>query len=223
MNSEGIALRPETRDLFMKAIEGLKAAGATVVFDQSLLPGSFLQLVHSVNTQPYVGEGTEAFLRDFGPAAYHSSSEYAQAAGSPLPPFVRGAGGGAAQRLIENDPAANDTLWQPQKSAVAAYDETLNRFQLDGFVYPALQMPPNDEVQLALEGRRSGGPHSHTGWVNPLGVPAVVVPGGFYPSGLPFGMELSTRRWKDGDLLGWAFAYEQATKHRKPPVLRSSV
>jgi hypothetical protein len=24
---------------------------------------------------------------------------------------------------------------------------------------------------------------------------------------------------KDGDLLGWAFAYEQTTKHRKPPEL----
>jgi len=55
--------------------------------------------------------------------------------------------------------------------------------------------------------------------VNPIGVPAVVVPGGFYASGLPFGLELSGRPWKDGDLLGWAFAYEQATKHRKPPVL----
>jgi Asp-tRNA(Asn)/Glu-tRNA(Gln) amidotransferase A subunit family amidase len=56
--------------------------------------------------------------------------------------------------------------------------------------------------------------------VNPIGVPAVVVPGGFYQSGLPFGIEFSARRWKDGDLLGWAYAYEQATKFRKPPVLK---
>ncbi|MEI9975435.1 MAG: hypothetical protein WDO73_27235 [Ignavibacteriota bacterium] len=48
---------------------------------------------------------------------------------------------------------------------------------------------------------------------------AVVVVGGFYASGLPFGMELSARPWRDGDLLGWAFAYEQATHHRHPPVL----
>lgn len=63
----------------------------------------------------------------------------------------------------------------------------------------------------------SGGPHSDTGWVNMIGVPAVVVPGGFYPSGLPVGN--LGRRWKDGDLLGWAYAYEQATHHRRPPVL----
>ena len=68
-------------------------------------------------------------------------------------------------------------------------------------------------------GQLSGGPHSATGWVNRIGVPAVVVSGGFYSSGLPFGLELSAARWKDGDLLGFAFAYEQATNHRHPPVL----
>ena len=90
------------------------------------------------------------------------------------------------------------------------------RFHLDGLVYPSAQMPPNDET---IPGQVSSGPHSETGWVNRIGVPAIVVPGGFYPTGLPFGLEFSARPWKDGDLLGWAFAYEQATKHRKPPVL----
>ena len=55
-----------------------------------------------------------------------------------------------------------------------------------------------------------------------IGVPAVVVPGGFYPSGLPFGLEISARAWKDGDLIGWAYAYEQATnwvESRRPPLL----
>jgi Asp-tRNA(Asn)/Glu-tRNA(Gln) amidotransferase A subunit family amidase len=85
-------------------------------------------------------------------------------------------------------------------------------------VYPAAQMPPPDET-MPQDGKLSEGPHSDTGWVNMIGVPAVVVPGGFYPSGFPFGLELSARPWKDGDLLGWAYAYEQATRHRRPPVL----
>ena len=72
---------------------------------------------------------------------------------------------------------------------------------------------------MPQDGKISEGPHSATGWVNMIGVPAVVVPGGFYPSGLPFGLEISARPWKDGDLLGWAYAYEQATQHRRPPVL----
>jgi len=97
--------------------------------------------------------------------------------------------------------------------------DRFDRFHLDGLVYPAIQMPPFDEVAMAADGRRSAGPHSNTGWVNRIGVPAVSLPGGFYANGLPFGLEISTKRWKDGDLLGYAFAYEQATHHRHPPVL----
>jgi Asp-tRNA(Asn)/Glu-tRNA(Gln) amidotransferase A subunit family amidase len=89
---------------------------------------------------------------------------------------------------------------------------------LDGYVYPATQMPPPDET-MPQDGVLSTGPHSVTGWVNMIGVPAVVVPAGFYTSGLPFGLEISARRWKDGDLLGWAYAFEQATHLRWPPVL----
>lgn len=106
----------------------------------------------------------------------------------------------------------------PRRKALAAYNEALDRLHLDGLVYPAIQMPPPDET-MPQDGALSEGPHSDTGWVNMLGVPAIVVPGGFYPDGLPFGLEFSARPWKDGDLLGWAYAYEQATKSRRPPVL----
>ncbi|MEP6495317.1 MAG: amidase [bacterium] len=220
-----LPLEPEARELFMKAVDGLRRAGATVVFDDAILPETFLDLVRAIHTQPYTAEGVDSFLRDFGPAEYHTPMEYAQAVGSPFPAFLRGAGGGTqanAQRLIEDDPAADATFWQPQRTALAAYEDALKRFQLDGLVYPGAQMPPNDELLPLREGRRSGGPHSETGWTNPIGVPAIAVPGGFYASGLPFGVELSARRWKDGDLIGWAFSYEQATKFRKPPVLKES-
>jgi aspartyl-tRNA(Asn)/glutamyl-tRNA(Gln) amidotransferase subunit A len=53
--------------------------------------------------------------------------------------------------------------------------------------------------------------------VNRIGVPAASVPGGFYANGLPFGLEISGVRWKDGDLLGYAYAYEQATHNRRLP------
>jgi amidase len=72
---------------------------------------------------------------------------------------------------------------------------------------------------MPQDGAVTGGPHSATSWVNMLGVPAVVVVGGFYDSGLPFGMEISGRPFTDGDLLGYAYAWEQATHHRHPPVL----
>ena len=219
------SLRPETREAFMKAIEGLRAAGATVVFDDSILPDSFAVTIARVGTVPYIREGTEKFLAEYGPADYHSAEEYEKAVGSPLPGTIIGEGmiehsdrRAMAQALIESDPQANANFFTPRQKALDAYNEVLDRLHLDGLVYPAAQMPPPDET-MPQNGRISGGPHSATGWVNMIGVPAVVVPGGFYPGGLPFGLEISARPWKDGDLLGWAYAYEQATKHRRPPVL----
>jgi amidase len=221
-----IPLQPETRAAFMKAIEGLRAAGATVVFDDSILPDSFAETASHAGTLPYVREGTEKFLAEFGPAQYHSAEEYEKVVGSPLPDTIIGGMENAArngrppikQVMLESDPQAEDNYLGPRRKALEAYSEALDRLHLDGFVYPATQMPPPDET-MPQDGQLSGGPHSDTSWVNIIGVPAVVVPGGFYPDGLPFGLEISARQWRDGDLLGWAYAYEQATKHRRPPVL----
>jgi amidase len=179
-----------------------------------------------VGTTPYIREGTEKFLAQYGPAQYHSAAEYEKAVGSPLPETIIGSGGvyghvekpAVKQTLIESDPQAQANFIGPRTKALAMYMETLDRLHLDGYVYPAAQMPPPDET-MPQDGQISGGPHSATGWVNMIGVPAVVVPGGFYPGGLPFGLEISARPWRDGDLLGWAYAYEQVTNHRRPPVL----
>ena len=224
-----VALSPETRAAFLKSLNGLRAAGATVVFADDLLPDSFAELASRVCTVPYIQQGTETFLRDFGPAQYHSPEQYAAAVGSPLPDTIlNGMNDGsrkdrAAPVEVDfgTDPNADRLYRTPRREALAAYEQALTRFHLDGFVYPATQIPPPDESmpQAGESGIISGGPHSDTSWVNSLGVPAIVVPGGFYPSGLPFGLELSTRSWHDGELLGFAFAYEQATHHRRAPVL----
>jgi Asp-tRNA(Asn)/Glu-tRNA(Gln) amidotransferase A subunit family amidase len=203
----------------MKALEGLRAAGATVVFDDSILPDSFAETVSQVCTLPYVREGTEKFLAGYGPPQYHSPDEYQRATGYPLPGTIIGSTRNpVTQAMLETDPRAEANYLAPRRRALAAYNHALDRLHLDGFVYPAIQMPPPDET-MAQDGQLSTGPHSDTIWVNMIGVPAVVVPGGFYPDGLPFGLEISARPWKDGDLLGWAYAYEQATRHRRPPVL----
>ena len=219
-------LRPETRAAFLRSLEGLRAAGAEVVFDDSILPDSFPRIASRVGTLPYVREGTENFLRNFGPAQYHSPEEYEKVTGKHLPEAIVGESGTADRRglpsqrqsRIETDSRFARNYTQPREKALDLFNETLDRFHLDGYVYPAAQMPPPDET-MPQDGKISGGPHSETSWVNILGVPAVVVVGGWYPGGLPFGLEISTRRWRDGDLLGWAYAYEQTTHYRHPPVL----
>ena len=213
----GPPLQPETRALFNQALDLLRRAGAEVVLQDALLPDSFEKLTQHVNTAPYSVEGLENFLRDFGPAEYHSAAEYARVIGSPIPLAARDDARDAA--VLESDPRADSIFWRPQREALAEYEATFQRFGLDALVYPAIQMPPTDEIALLQNGQQSFGPHSSTAWVNRIGVPAVSVPGGRYDNGLPFGVEFSGRRWRDGDLLALAFAFEQATKFRKPPLL----
>jgi Asp-tRNA(Asn)/Glu-tRNA(Gln) amidotransferase A subunit family amidase len=215
LNSGSPPLERETRELFLKALAALRAEGATVVMDDAILPRSFSVAAESVLTRPYLAEGIEAFLKDFGPAAYHSTREFEKAAGFPVQ--IAGAFIGQSARPFQGDPSSDANFFTPQRRALAMYEEAMTRFQLDGFVYPAMQTPANDETRP--ETAAIGGPHSDTGWVNILGAPAIVVPAGAYANGLPFGVEFSARPWKDGDLLGWAYAYEQATKVRRAPVL----
>src|ERR1700683_1101464 len=77
-------LDPATRTAFLKAVEELRAAGATVVMDDTVLPDGFVRLAIRVATYPYVKEGTDLFLRTFGPAQFHSASEYEEFIGQPL-------------------------------------------------------------------------------------------------------------------------------------------
>lgn len=227
-------MRPETRAMLLQAVAQLRAAGAEVVFDDSLLTDEFAQLVRRINSTPYRLDGTDQWLASFSPPQYRSAAEYAKAVGTPLPPVLTGVPDpnapanpnrpqrpAVAQRQLASDPAAEAIYFAPQRAALAAYVAALDRLHLDGLVYPSAQMPPPDET-LPQDGEISGGPHSSTGWVNRIGVPAVVVPAGFYPSGLPFGVEISARPWCDGDLLGIAYAYEQTTHLRRPPVLVES-
>jgi len=167
----------------------------------------------------------DGFLNDFGPAGYHSAADYEKAVGKPMPSVViggeqTGMNGSkkVKQAVLETDPGAEAALLKPRREALAAYEATLDRLHLDGYVYPAIQMPPVDET-MPQDGNITGGPHSDTAFINMLGAPAISIPAGFYDDGLPFGIEFSARRWRDGDLISWAYDYEQHTHHRRRPVL----
>ena len=221
-----MALRDDTRALFMKAVAALRAAGAEVVISDSILPPSFAKMASRVSTYAYMRDGTDRFLATFGPTSYHSAAQYEQVVGAPL--FVSSIGvedhfrymPGVRldQRAPDSDADAERNYHAPRRAMLAEYVATLDRMKLDGFVYPAIQMAPPDE-SMPQDGRVSEGPHSATSWVNMIGVPAVVVSAGHYDSGLPFGLELSARPWRDRDLMGIAHAWEQATPPRHAPVL----
>ena len=219
-------LQPSTKAILMKAVASLRAAGAEIVIDDALLPQSFIDNNEKILTRDYLKDGADQWLAAWGPPEYRTGAEYTKETGVAWPAVFTGErrpGGVAAnapqpQLKLADDADAEKNYFGPQKASLAEFEAALDKFHLDGVVYPSAQMPPPDETMLQ-DGELSSGPHSATGWVNRIGVPAVVVPAGFYPDGLPFGLEMTGRRWKDGDVLGWAYAYEQATKERRPPVL----
>lgn len=226
LETEDDKLQPETRAMLMRAVEQMRAAGAVVVIDEKLLPLSFYDAIRKIVSRLYLKDGADRWIAAYGPTEYRSGEAYTRATGVAWPTVFTGERrpGGVAERtpqeqaVLAADPDAEKNFFAPQRKALAEYQAAMDAFHLDGLIYPSAQMPTPDET-MPQNGGLSTGPESHTGWVNRIGVPAVVVPGGFYPDGLPFGLEFSARPWRDGDLLGWAYAFEQATKLRRPPVL----
>ena len=50
------------------------------------------------------------------------------------------------------------------------------------------------------------------------GLPAVTIPMGFWQDRLPVGLQFVGRPYAEGTLIELAYAYEQATHYRRPPV-----
>ncbi len=55
--------------------------------------------------------------------------------------------------------------------------------------------------------------------INIAGLPGVTVPAGRFGAGSPFSLIFVGPMWSEAELLGLAFAYEQATHHRIVPKL----
>jgi Asp-tRNA(Asn)/Glu-tRNA(Gln) amidotransferase A subunit family amidase len=95
----------------------------------------------------------------------------------------------------------------------AAVRTTMDALKLDAYVYPTWSNPP----RLIGDLNTPGGDNSQ--FFSPTtGFPSVQVPMGYTRGGLlPAGITFFGRPWSEATLLGAAYAYEQATRHRRPP------
>jgi Asp-tRNA(Asn)/Glu-tRNA(Gln) amidotransferase A subunit family amidase len=89
----------------------------------------------------------------------------------------------------------------------------MTEYALDALVFPQMrcELP-------ALHGKETI-QETTVGEINIAGLPGVTVPAGYYASGSPFGVIFVGRQWDEPALIGFAYAYEQATHHRKAPTL----
>jgi amidase len=90
---------------------------------------------------------------------------------------------------------------------------TLDEHDLDALVYPTWSNPPRligDLVSPHGDNNQVLAPRS--------GFPAITVPMGFVHETLPAGLQFLGDAWTEPRLIALAFAYEQATRHRRPPA-----
>src|SRR6185369_1476996 len=90
----------------------------------------------------------------------------------------------------------------------------MDQQRLDALLYPAnLARPNTHEGGLERYGEEPGTcQESAMTWL-----PQVTVPAGFLGGKYPFGVSFLGRLWEDKRVLALAYAYEQATHHRRPP------
>ena len=92
----------------------------------------------------------------------------------------------------------------------------MDSLKLDAFVYPTWSNPPRLVGDLNT-------PHGdNSQFFSPTtGFPAITIPMGYTRNNtLPAGMTFFGKAWDEAGLIALAYGYEQATKHRRPPVLR---
>jgi amidase len=96
-------------------------------------------------------------------------------------------------------------------------DAIMNRQRLDALVAPT-SAPP--WVIDHVTGDHFTGSSSTPAAV--AGYPSIAVPMGF-SSGLPVGLSFIGRAWSEVTLIRLTYAFEQATKHRKPPTFATAI
>ncbi|MDE3154622.1 MAG: amidase [Acidobacteriota bacterium] len=90
-------------------------------------------------------------------------------------------------------------------------DAVMDTYKLDAFVCPTGS--PASLTDLVNGGYGFGG---SSGIAAMAGYPHITVPAGYH-YGLPVGLSFFGRAWSEPTLLKLAYAYEQATKHRRAP------
>lgn len=131
----------------------------------------------------------------------------------------------ALEKFLTGAEARQDGMAEPEYKArlgrIAAFKAHVTSVfeteKLDALVYPLqkrLVVPIGELNQADRNGIVAG----------LTGFPAIDIPAGFSaasetaPEGVPIGMDLLGRPWSEPKLLGLAYAFEQATKLRRPPT-----
>ena len=203
----------EVVQVFMQAVEDLKRAGAAVV-DPATVDGldAIRRPQGMAPCQGFKYDINQFLAARKGRVPVNTLTEIVK--GGKFHPTVQ-------RRLEQAEQGPANGPETAECKAEAAYREqvraavlkTMDANTLDAFVYPTWSNPP----RLIGDLNTPGGDNSQ--FFSPTtGFPSVQVPMGYTRGGLlPAGITFFGRPWTEATLLGAAYAYEQATTHRRPP------
>jgi Asp-tRNA(Asn)/Glu-tRNA(Gln) amidotransferase A subunit family amidase len=204
---------PEIVDVFMRAVEDLRRAGATIV-DPARVEG-----LENIRRQQGVGPcmgfkyDINRYLASHGDRVPVRSLAEIVKSGRFHPTVQRRLE--QAEQGVENGPdSAGCKAEQEYREQVrAAVSKTMDALKLDAFVYPTWSNPPRLIGDLNT-------PHGdNSQFFSPTtGFPSIQVPMGYTRGVLPAGITFFGRAWAEATLIRLAYSYEQATRHRRPPA-----
>ena len=91
----------------------------------------------------------------------------------------------------------------------AAVEALLDEHDLTVLIYPTIRQTARPIGQPQ--------PGSNCALSAISGLPAITVPAGYAADGMPVGLEMIGREFAESDLIRLAYAFEQATRHRRAP------
>ena len=203
---------PEIVQVFMAAVEDLKRAGATIVDPAHV---DLDQVRRAQNTGSCAGfkYDINRYLAGHGDRIPVKSLEEVIRSRRFHPSVQR--------RLEQSQEGSENGIDTPACASEAEYREkvraavlnTMSAEKLDAFVYPTWSNPPRLIGDLNT-------PHGdNSQFFSPTtGFPSINVPMGYTRGVLPAGMTIFGRPWDEATLIKFAYAYEQATRHRHPPA-----
>ena len=132
----------------------------------------------------------------------------------------------AAARPVDEDPDTIEGLKNEQRYR-DAFTAAMDAEKIDAVIFPTwAQLPAiNGDRNTQLDAEPKPAPNAGptalgsglTFVASSLQWPAISVPNGYLGEGLPQGLQILGRAWDDAKIIGYAYAYEQATHYRRPP------
>jgi amidase len=203
---------PQIKELTEKAIQDLKAQGAKIV-DPFEIP-DFDALTENIFCGDFQSD-LNSYLEKHGQGAPYKTLAEIIDSGLYLP-YIEGrlkSTAGAKPGSEADRTACPDVYHNEKKIAFrAALRAAMARYKVQAIIYPTWSNAPRkvgDEKSPAGDNSQVLSPQT--------GFPAITVPMGYTHGELPAGLTFLGDAFDEGTLIKFAYAYEQASKHRHAP------